>query len=123
MAWLLRLTLPVLLAAFTAAAQTGDWIAVLEMGPVKLRLALHLADGAGTADSIDQDAFDLPLGLRRNGRALRFEIAKLGGRFDGEFTENGQVLEGVSDTAERTPPTAFRAGQYPPARARAAISI
>lgn len=113
MAWLLRLTLPVLLAAFTAAAQ-GDWIAVLEVGPVKLRLALHLTDGAGTADSIDQDAFDLPLSLRRNGRALRFEIAKLGGRFDGEFAENGQVLEGVWTQRKGRLPLRFERGNIRP---------
>jgi pimeloyl-ACP methyl ester carboxylesterase len=75
-------------------AQSGDWTATLDFGQVKLRLALHL-DGRPTLDSIDQDAFDLPLEhLARDGRALRFDVPNPGGHFEGEFSADGRRLDG-----------------------------
>ncbi|HEX6983913.1 MAG TPA: alpha/beta hydrolase, partial [Planctomycetaceae bacterium] len=62
--------------------------------PVKLRLALHL-DGQPTLDVLDQDAFELPLrNVVRNGRSVRFEAPIPGGRFVGEFSADGKLLEG-----------------------------
>jgi uncharacterized protein len=79
----------------------GDWIATLDFGPVKTRLALHIAGGAGgswtaLADSIDQDAFGLAVArLRIAGRALEFEVPRIGGRFSGQFAPGGSAIDGV----------------------------
>ncbi len=89
-----------LLAAGTAWTQAGDWIANIDVGLTKLRLALHLSvrgDGSliGTLDSIDQDAFGLPLAwLRARGHAVEFEVPKLGGRFSGGVAEDGSAIAG-----------------------------
>jgi pimeloyl-ACP methyl ester carboxylesterase len=108
-----------LLAVSTAAAQTGDWIAVLDLGQVKLRVALHLAAGAGTADSIDQDAFDLPLtAFHRGSRRLSFEVARLGSRFAGEFSPDGQALDGVWAQRQGSLPLRFHPGNLRPQEPR-----
>jgi pimeloyl-ACP methyl ester carboxylesterase len=107
-----------LFAASLATAQTGDWIATLDFGPVKLRLALHLG-GSPTLDVIDQDAFDLPLQhLARRGRLLSFEAPKPGGRFEGEFSPDGKVLEGWWSQRDGALPVRFLPGDIRPQEAR-----
>jgi len=101
-------------------AQTSDWIATLVFGPVKPRLALHLMTAPGgsltaTADSIDQDAFDLPVTrIEQSGSRLRFEIPRLSGRFAGAFSGDGQVLEGLWTQRGGTLPIRFERGNIRP---------
>jgi pimeloyl-ACP methyl ester carboxylesterase len=107
-----------LLIAWPAPAQTGDWVATLDFGPVKLRLALHL-EGAPTLDVIDQDAFELPLArVVRNGRALRFDAPAPGGSFAGEFSEDGKTLDGWWTQRNGELPIRFHPGNIRPQEPR-----
>jgi hypothetical protein len=89
------------MTAAAAFAQAGDWIAALDFEPVKLRLALHLAPLpggrlTGLFDSIDQDAFGLPVArLRIAGRSVEFEVPRIGGRFAGELSPDGGRIDGI----------------------------
>ena len=95
-------------------AQSGDWVATLEFGPVRLRVALHL-DGPPTLDVVDQDAFDLRLrGVVRQGRSLRFEAPRPGGRFAGEFSADGKRLEGWWTQRNGSLPVRFVPGNLRP---------
>jgi hypothetical protein len=88
-----------LLLASAAWPQAGDWIATLEFGASKTRLALHVAAKPrggfeAAADSIDQDAFGLPVAMRVRGRTVQFDVPKLNGRFSGEMSTDGASIEG-----------------------------
>jgi uncharacterized protein len=107
-----------LVAAAVATAQTGDWVATLEFGPVQLRLVLHL-DTVPTLDSIDQDAFELPLrNVVRRDRSLSFEAPTPGGRFAGEFSADGTVLEGWWTQRDGGLPVRFVPGRIRPQEPR-----
>jgi uncharacterized protein len=115
-----RAAILLLFAAGAAWTQTGDWIANIDVGLTKLRLALHLAaraDGSftGALDSIDQDAFGLPLaGLRVRGHALEFEVPKMGGRFWGDAAEDGTAIAGQWRQRGGKMPIRFERGNIRP---------
>src|SRR5690349_3492571 len=93
-----RLSMALLLAS-AAWPQAGDWIATLDFGASKQRLALHVTRNASavfeaSADSIDQDAFGLHVTMRVRGRAVEFDIPKLNGRFAGEMSADGATIDG-----------------------------
>jgi hypothetical protein len=106
------------LAAAIASAQSDDWVATLDFGPVKLRLALHLG-ASPTLDVIDQDAFALPLQkVARAGRSIRFEAPNPGGIFEGEFSADGKLLEGWWTQRDGGLPVRFVPGNIRPQEPR-----
>jgi pimeloyl-ACP methyl ester carboxylesterase len=99
-------------------AQSGDWISVLDFGQVKLRLALHL-DGNPTLDILDQDAFGLPLeNVVHKERGLFFDAPTPGGRFAGEFSPDGNALEGWWNQRGGAIPIRFLRGNLRPQEPR-----
>jgi len=111
------LTIAVLYAS-GAFAQTGDWVATLPFGAVKLRLALHL-DGAPTLDSLDQDAFGLAITkLVRGDRVVSFETPRLRGRFAGVLSPDGSRIEGDWTQRSGALPITFRRGNFRPQEPR-----
>jgi pimeloyl-ACP methyl ester carboxylesterase len=113
-----RVAAVILLFAAVCPAQTTDWIATLDFGLVKLRLALHL-DSRPTLDILDQDAFELPLrNIVRDGRSLRFEAPTPGGRFEGEFSPDGKLLEGWWTQRDGELPIRFVPGNLRPQEPR-----
>lgn len=97
-AWILILA--VVLTAGNALAQdiTGDWFGVLDVQGEKLRVVAHIkASGdslAGSFDSPDQDAFDLPFrNVSFDGRFLRLTADFPPLQYTGELTEG--VFKGI----------------------------
>jgi catechol 2,3-dioxygenase-like lactoylglutathione lyase family enzyme len=79
-----------------AAAFAGT----LDVGAAKLRLVLHLSSSggalAGRLDSLDQNAFGMPLDdLERDGAKLRFAMRAIDARFEGEFGPGDRELRGT----------------------------
>jgi hypothetical protein len=78
----------------------GAWHGTLGQGEVKLRLALTVsraADGGlgGVLDSLDQGA-SLPInGFKVEGESVRFEIAQVGGRYQGSLAPAGNEIRGT----------------------------
>jgi hypothetical protein len=102
----------------TLAAQGSDYVATLVFGTVKLRLALHLNERA-TLDSLDQDAFDLPLeSVLRSGNRLSFRAPRPGGRFEGMFTADGRAIEGTWTQRGGALPLRFERGNPRPQEPR-----
>lgn len=103
---LLRWTLA--LAAATAFAQTGDYLGTVQVGVVKLRLALHIVktpDGAfqATVDSLDQGARGLPVDLTLTGNAVRF-TGRNGMTYEGEMSADFQSIKGaMQQNGQRLP--------------------
>ena len=91
---------------FTAAllAQSpgleGLWQGSLDVGAMKLRLALHVskaADGklTGTMDSIDQGANGIPIdSITQEQDAVRFQITRIGGSYEGAMNAAKSQIEG-----------------------------
>lgn len=78
----------------------GDWSGALELGVVKLRLALHVKTGAeGTSasfDSLDQAAFGLPVSsIARDGAKVRFELKAPPAVFEGVLAADGGTIVGT----------------------------
>jgi hypothetical protein len=109
----------VLLAATTLGAQAvpgegpeGEWLGALEVGSVKLRLALHVekkSDGSLGAllDSIDQQA-KVPVDtVLFEGRTLRLTFKTIGASYEGTLNTDGSVLQGMWSQGGRALPLAF----------------
>jgi pimeloyl-ACP methyl ester carboxylesterase len=116
------LALPALPLATTLAAQpakpapvtgaVGEWLGALEVGPTKLRLALHVEtrdDGTLGAilDSVDQGA-KIPVDtvLFEQG-TLRLELKAIGASYKGTLTEDGSALQGVWSQGGQELPLTF----------------
>jgi pimeloyl-ACP methyl ester carboxylesterase len=78
----------------------GLWEGKLKTGLVDLRLVIRItksADGAwsGTMDSIDQGAKGLPIDvIEIKERAIRFELTKIKGVYEGTLSEDGKEITG-----------------------------
>lgn len=78
----------------------GNWLSVVEVSGIKLRIALKVsktADGSLAAkfDSIDQGATDLDIEtITQQGSAIRFEAKKLGLDYEGTLDEKGDEIAG-----------------------------
>lgn len=106
----LALTLAALVAAPLAAEEpagepaavdvAGNWLGTLEIGAVKLRLAVKIAradDGAltGTMDSLDQGANGIPIDeIALTDRTLRLELKSIQGVFEGTVGDDGTEISG-----------------------------
>ena len=105
--------------ATQAASQTtqvhvaGDWLGVLTVQGVKLRLALRVSrsdDGLLTAklDSLDQGARDLPVEeIVHDGNTVRFTAKRLGLRYTGTLEPGGNVIRGAIQQGGATMPLNF----------------
>jgi putative intracellular protease/amidase len=88
----------------------GNWEGSLVVGSTKMRVALHVwrePTGAltGTADSLDEDALDLPIsGMAWSGSTLHFEIASVGGTFDGTLDAKARTIAGTWKQSEESQP-------------------
>lgn len=90
----------------------GDWLGALDVGSMKLRLALHVEkrdDGSLGAilDSLDQGA-KIPVdavGFER--RTLRLELKALGASYQGTLNADGSALEGLWSQGGRELPLTF----------------
>lgn len=79
---------------------TGEWLGALDVGSVKLRLALHVEkkdDGSlgAVLDSIDQKA-KIPVDtVTFEGRTLRLTLKAIGGAYEGTLNADGSALQGT----------------------------
>ena len=85
----------------------GTWLGVLDLGPIKLRLAFHvdrLPDGSlhATLDSLDQGATGIPVDHATvTGAMVRFELTKLHASFEGKL--DGDALVGTFTQGQPVP--------------------
>jgi pimeloyl-ACP methyl ester carboxylesterase len=99
----------------------GNWMGSLNTQPGKLRLALKVAkaaDGSLSAnlDSLDQGAKNLPVSMiRQSGRSVVFELALIGGSFDGALTPDGAELVGEWKQSGAVLPLTFHRTEKLPA--------
>jgi hypothetical protein len=96
----LALAASLLLAApAMAQAYDGDWAGVLQAGPQKLRLALHVktAGGETTAilDSLDQGASIPATAVKTDGGELSILFLSAGGELTAKLAADGQSLVGT----------------------------
>lgn len=90
----------------------GEWLGALDVGAVKLRLALHVEkkdDGSLSAvlDSIDQNA-KIPVDTTVfEGRTLRLTLKAIGGSYEGILNADGSALQGTWSQGGRTLPLTF----------------
>lgn len=90
----------------------GDWMGALDVGPMKLRLALHVEAGAqegltSKLNSVDQGAL-LPVDTTTFAEGtLRFAITAIGATYQGTLKEDGGTLEGTWSQGGRTLPLIF----------------
>lgn len=102
----------------------GNWLSVVEVSGIKLRLALKVsktADGslAATFDSIDQGATDLDIEtITQKDRAVRFEAKKLGLDYEGTLDEKGDEIAGQLKTGTGPLPVIFKRAAVVPKLSR-----
>lgn len=86
------------------AGLDGRWEATVEANGARLRQVLRVSSGElGTTalfDSPDQYVNNMPVGdLARDGRAVRFSLARGAARFEGTLSEDGKALTGSFEAA------------------------
>jgi pimeloyl-ACP methyl ester carboxylesterase len=91
---------------------TGSWLGALDLGAMKLRLALDVTSRDGkleaVLDSIDQNA-KLPVTSMEDGpEGLWFTVASVNGRFEGKYSKDGSELAGTWTQAGNSLPLTFR---------------
>jgi uncharacterized protein len=85
----------------------GIWLGVLDVGPIKLRLAFHVdqqPDGSlrVTLDSLDQGATGIPVDRATlTGSTVRFELSRLHASFEGKL--DGDTLVGTFTQGQPLP--------------------
>ena len=94
-----------LAVAAPAAAQpavqpyAGDWEGVLQAGPQKLRLELHVKNDAGQAsavlDSLDQGISSPATGVKVEDGELGILFLPLGGELKGKLSADGKSISGT----------------------------
>jgi hypothetical protein len=93
----------VLSSAASAGAQdvAGDWLGTLNVGPVALRLVLHITaagDGrlSATLDSVDQNAKGIPVSsISLEESDLSVAVAVINGSYEGRVSADGDSIEGT----------------------------
>ena len=109
----------IITSALAVAAQVapqdvaGNWLATLEAGGAKFRLALKIkksGDGyAAKLDSLDQGATDLPIdSIALNGDKLSFSAANLGLNYEGTLNAAGDEITGTFKQGTITAPLVFK---------------
>src|SRR5437868_14749026 len=97
-------SIPAIVAAgFLWAANAQDaaglWLGTLEVGPTKLRMALHITRSekglTASLDSLDQGANGIPVIALQHGRNLKLEIKVVNGTYEGTINEKGTEISGT----------------------------
>ncbi len=84
-----------------AQSPAGRWLGTLEVGPTKLRLALHVeaaANGGFNAkvDSLDQGAMGIPVtSVKRDNRNLTFSLSGINASYTAEISSDGSQMTGT----------------------------
>ena len=103
--------LPLAGAAQSAADPSGDWMSTLQMGPVGLRLALHLGAAASSFDSPDQGALGVPAKLTVQGGHVVVAVDKVG-TIEGDLSPDGKTLTTVLKQGPSSTPLVFSRGVF-----------
>ncbi len=96
-------------AAAHAQSVAGDWLGTLNVGPVALRLVLHITTGSdgrltATLDSIDQGAKGIPVSsIALKDSTLSVAIAVIKGSFEGRVSADGNTIDGTWTQAGSLP--------------------
>jgi pimeloyl-ACP methyl ester carboxylesterase len=101
----------------------GSWLGALDVGAVKLRLALNVRDLDGkrvaTIDSIDQGAKGLPVSMiTETEGSVRLELKNIGAVFEGTYRADGAELAGTWTQGGQPLPLVFRRQEKPFALSR-----
>jgi len=79
-------------------AYAGDWEGVLQAGPQKLRLALHLKTDAGQTtavlDSLDQGMSMTSTAVKTDNGELGILFIQAGGELKGKLSADGKTIAG-----------------------------
>jgi pimeloyl-ACP methyl ester carboxylesterase len=83
----------------SAARFAGEWDGVLDAGPMRLRLVMHVrVTKTGTFasfDSVDQAATGIPISaIRQDGTTVRIAAQAIGAAFEGTLETSGQSIIG-----------------------------
>ncbi len=107
--------LGVVAQAAWAADLTGDWTGVLSPPGAKLTLVLHITRSSGgalaaTLDSVDQNAFGIPVkSVTLEGAKLALDVAAVHGSFAGTVSSDGKTIAGTWTQSSPLPLTFTRA--------------
>jgi len=96
----------------------GDWLATLDTGMAKLRLALHIVTTekglTATMDSLDQEARGLPVtSIRRAGSSLQFEMKVIGSAYEGKINPDLSSFSGTWRQLGKSWPLVFKRVKNP----------
>jgi hypothetical protein len=105
-----------LIVAFSGSAAgpvTGDWVGVIKIKDVALRLVVHITDsGKGlqaTFDSVDRKVLGMPVDkIEVKGQQLRFEIAVIQSVYTGTLNKMGTAVTGAWSQLGMSFPVDFR---------------
>jgi hypothetical protein len=99
---IIAITALILSAVCLAQSQVaGDWKGVLNIGTRQLHIILHITNSDGnlkaTMDSVDQNAFGLPVSsISLKNSELKFEVDKVGGSYVGQLSPDATKISGSS---------------------------
>jgi pimeloyl-ACP methyl ester carboxylesterase len=91
---------PLLAQTKTDTSIAGSWQGTLEFGNTKLRIVFHVTESdsnriSGEMDSPDQGATGIPVSkITVIGNSIVFDIASMGGLFEGKLSDGKQSIEG-----------------------------
>ncbi len=91
----------------------GEWFGTLDVGPMKLRLALQVTESEANTfkailESIDQGSAEIPVDqMDFKDRTLKFRIEKIQGSFLGKMNVDGSAIEGTWSQMGRDLPLTF----------------
>ena len=103
--------MPLAGAAQPAADPAGDWISTVQVGAVRLRLALHLGPAASSFDSIDQGALGLPAKMTHDGGHVVVTVDNVG-VIEGDLSADGKTLTAQLKQGPASTPLVFNRGAF-----------
>lgn len=110
-------------AANAGTGIVGAWLGALDLGGVKLRLAVNVREQAGqrvaTLDSIDQGANGIPVtNITDTAGGARLELKGIGAVFEGTYRADGAELAGTWSQGGRSLPLVLQRQEKPFALSR-----
>ncbi|MDQ8028129.1 MAG: alpha/beta fold hydrolase [Brevundimonas sp.] len=105
--------------AQTAPDIAGGWEGRITVGGQSIRIVFNVAaDGTTTMDSPDQGARGIAATSAVEGRTVRFTVPAIGGRFEGQMSEDGRSLTGSLAQGGMTVPLVMARGEIAAAPSR-----
>jgi hypothetical protein len=107
-------------AAAAEKSPVGDWSGTLEISGVKLRLLFKIRKTAedylaGTLDSLDQGARDIPVGnISFKEDKLHLEVKLISGLYEGTIDASGNKIDGTWSQGKQSSPLTLTRGIAPP---------